>query len=68
MVASCLEIKGHKSLKLIGGLFKSMAVFSSGDSKIQLEANKEQVKKNSPNCETLLLKIVTKIYDCFLPQ
>ena len=68
MVASCLEIKGSQPLKSIGGLFKCIAVFGLGEPKIQVEANKEEEKNNSPNCETLLLKIMTKIYDCFLPQ
>lgn len=42
--------------------------FWFGGSKIQTEADKEQAKKNSQSCETLLLKIMTEIYDCFLPQ
>lgn len=68
MVASCLEIKGSQPLKFTRGLSKCIAVFGLEEPKLQVEANKEQVKKNSQNCETLLLKIMTKIYDRFLPQ
>lgn len=68
MVASCLEIKGSQPLTFTRGLSKCIAVFGLGEPKLQVEANKEQVKKNSQNCETLLLKIMTKIYDRFLPQ
>lgn len=65
LVASCLETVGSHILKF-KGLFKSMVV-CFGDQKIQVEANKEQAKKNSQSCETLLFKIMTEIYDCFLP-
>lgn len=56
------------SLKLKEGLFESMGVLVWWLKKIQVEANKEQGKKNSQSCETMVLKIMTEIYDCFLPQ
>lgn len=64
-VASCLETRGSHPLTF-KGLFESMLVWF-GDQKIQVETNNEQAKKNSQSCETLLFKIMTEIYDCFLP-
>lgn len=71
-VVSFIKTMGSHPLKF-KGLFKNTVVSvcrgdEEGDQQIQVEANKEQAKKNSQSCETLLLKIMTEIYDCFLPR
>lgn len=67
-ILPCLEIQGSQPLKFEGGLLKSLAVWGLGDPEIQVEAHKERVTQNSQSRETLLLKIMTEIYDCFLPR
>lgn len=68
MVACCIETMKSQPPES-KGLFKNMAFsvcWGVGGQKLHVEANKEQAQKNSQSCETLLLKIMTEIYDCFL--
>lgn len=55
-VKDCLKIRQFR----FGG--------GGGNQKIQVKTNKEQAQKISKAVKPLLLKIMTEIYDCFLPR
>lgn len=70
MAATCIETMGSQPPKC-KGLFKNTAVSvwaAGGNQKIHIKANKEQAQKMSKAVKPLLLKIMTEIYDRFLPR